>query len=588
MSEETKIGILKKIGINNPTNENSQYLPIVKIFILIMSILFFFIAYDRFTDFILVVILILTISSALSTKFDKWQITYLLYLVVAIILGIFFIELIDLLSPDANFFQTDADSARYLISSLIQSEAAIIAIVVTLSLVAVQQTSSTYSARVINIFTNPKRNPAFFILIISYLLCMVFSAFLLKVIISQSSKNTIVFSSIEISIWIACFLFIFLLFALIPYILKTLEMFKPSTLIKRLSENISKKSIELAIKQENLNNISRRGDIKLIDDTIQPIVDVLQGSMKSYDYETARYGLRIIESKAIQILKDESCHSKCKEVIANRIIDHIKTIGIHATKQEMERVVDDTADTFFSIFECLIEYEIYASVDALVSALLKIGEKTISENMESSTVHILKILNEIGIKSIDLDLNSLAVNIFASIGRITMVKIAMENSLFTHQTSISYVYKNATEYLETIGDKIAEKKWKNEILQLLNIFNIIEEALIENTVITKNAEFMLNNLLYILYSLSLSLIKNDLGKLVFRTTSMIYDFGIEISAKNYDLKLISSSLLRSLINDIYRLDPLETNMELNNNLTKHIEELLNKIGSFKSSVDEVY
>jgi len=44
------------------------------------------------------------------------------------------------------------DIARYLLSALVQSLAAIIAIVVTLTLVAVQLTASAYSPRVIDIF----------------------------------------------------------------------------------------------------------------------------------------------------------------------------------------------------------------------------------------------------------------------------------------------------------------------------------------------------------------------------------------------------------------------------------------------------
>lgn len=50
---------------------------------------------------------------------------------------------------------TDVDSARYVLSSLVQSEATILAIVVTLSLVAVQLAASS-SSRVIDIF---KRSP---------------------------------------------------------------------------------------------------------------------------------------------------------------------------------------------------------------------------------------------------------------------------------------------------------------------------------------------------------------------------------------------------------------------------------------------
>lgn len=50
-----------------------------------------------------------------------------------------------------NLLHTDVDSARYMLSALVQSEAAIVALVVTLSLVAVQLAAQSYSARVIDV-----------------------------------------------------------------------------------------------------------------------------------------------------------------------------------------------------------------------------------------------------------------------------------------------------------------------------------------------------------------------------------------------------------------------------------------------------
>lgn len=54
-----------------------------------------------------------------------------------------------------NYFElyhTDADSARYMLSAMVQAQAAIVAIVITLTLIAVQLTASAYSPRVIDIF----------------------------------------------------------------------------------------------------------------------------------------------------------------------------------------------------------------------------------------------------------------------------------------------------------------------------------------------------------------------------------------------------------------------------------------------------
>ncbi len=66
------------------------------------------------------------------------------------------------LLPYYGILATNEESSRYMLSASVQSEAAIIAIVVTLSLVAVQLTSS-YSRRVTESFS---KNPHLWILMV--------------------------------------------------------------------------------------------------------------------------------------------------------------------------------------------------------------------------------------------------------------------------------------------------------------------------------------------------------------------------------------------------------------------------------------
>lgn len=61
-----------------------------------------------------------------------------------------------------NLIHTEPTSARYMLSALVQSQAAIIAIIVSLTLIAVQHTASAYSPRVIRIFRD---NPDMWILL---------------------------------------------------------------------------------------------------------------------------------------------------------------------------------------------------------------------------------------------------------------------------------------------------------------------------------------------------------------------------------------------------------------------------------------
>ena len=61
-----------------------------------------------------------------------------------------------------NLIHTNANSARYMLSALVQSQVAIVAIVVSLTLIAVQLTASASSPRVIRIFRD---NPDMWILL---------------------------------------------------------------------------------------------------------------------------------------------------------------------------------------------------------------------------------------------------------------------------------------------------------------------------------------------------------------------------------------------------------------------------------------
>jgi uncharacterized membrane protein len=71
------------------------------------------------------------------------------------------------------------DNERYLISALVQSLAATIALVITLSLVAVQLAAQSYSTRVVDVY---KRNPDMWILLGIYIVTIFYGLGLIKII----------------------------------------------------------------------------------------------------------------------------------------------------------------------------------------------------------------------------------------------------------------------------------------------------------------------------------------------------------------------------------------------------------------------
>ncbi|MCZ7381481.1 MAG: DUF2254 domain-containing protein [Candidatus Methanoperedens sp.] len=141
-----------------------------------------------------------------------------------------------------SVLHTDVDSARYMLSALVQSEAAIVALVVTLSLVAVQLAAQSYSARVIEVF---RRTPDLWILMGIYGIAIFYGLGVLKMI-EKANPQVNSLSNLEGHVAFSYYLGVFAFVALGPYIWNTLELLKPSSVIRLLAERITKKNIPLS------------------------------------------------------------------------------------------------------------------------------------------------------------------------------------------------------------------------------------------------------------------------------------------------------------------------------------------------------
>lgn len=232
---------------------------------------------------------------AFSNLSNNFKIYFGIFIIFSIISFIFF---------PAGILITDIESVRSILSTLIQSEAAIIAIIVTLSLVAVQLTASSYSTRVIDLF---KGELSFWILMFTYILSIIYGLIILK--FTGSSYN------IEIPIWIAIFIGIFALFALVPYILDILDLMKPSTIISKLESKIKDDDVLYFI----ITNES--------DDPLQPLVDVIHSSLMKHDYGTLRDGIEAIEDYNKNVYQNTETFDHEKGQISLHILEHLIRIG---------------------------------------------------------------------------------------------------------------------------------------------------------------------------------------------------------------------------------------------------------------------
>ncbi len=309
-----------------------------------------------------------------------------------------------------GFLHTDADTARYLLNTLVSSEASIFAIVVTLSLIAVQLAASSYSARVIDLFM---KTPDPWMLMLIYIAAMVYSLGVLKLVDEESV------SRLEIYISLSYYMGIFAFTALILFIWNTFDLLQPFSIIDRLSERITKQHIiSLLSRQSPFNN-----------DPVQPIIDIVLGSWGKYDYETMGYGLRAISSRADCILRDYYSRPAEKAQVADHISGHFFKVGTLA----LNRKDDDFAGNVFL-------------------SLNSVGLMSTQERLEGTVQSIIKFFGNTGIRAAEEKLEKTA---FEAVRHLRSVGEAAA------QRQMGDAARTAAFYMAEVGIVAAEHKLEN-------------------------------------------------------------------------------------------------------------------------------
>ncbi len=290
---------------------------------------------------------------------------------------------------------SDVDSIRYALSALIQGEAAIIALVVTLTLVAVQHTASSYSSRIIDIFKN--HNPHLQILLFIYLTSIIYALFTL---ISVNREDV---DAIKPHVYLAFSYGIFALLALIPYMTSTLNLLKPANIIEILADEItidnlmSYKEKELS-KLIYLNDSTTNNGEEGTKNPIQPIFDIVIKSLINYDYPTAKVGINHIGNNFSCIyesfnpsLPETRLQSLIVQDLLNNYFDHFVNISI---KNNNEDVVTLIIKNLREIGFRAIKNKDFNSTDEVVMYLERVGKRVIENNYSTSLFALLIILHD--------------------------------------------------------------------------------------------------------------------------------------------------------------------------------------------------
>lgn len=303
----------------------------------------------------------------------------------------------------------DSESARYIVSTLIQSEAAIIAIVISLSLVAVQLAASAYSTRLMDIF---KEASSLWILIGAYIFAISYGLVILGLI------DDLNISKLENHILVTYFLGIFAFGALIPYIVDVLDLMKPSTVIDKLAEKITIKSLIEAIEG---------GRVKEKDDPVQPIIDIMHASLMKYDYGTLREGLNAIKDRIIYIFENNNFERDEEVPVMFNVLHRIKKVGIIATNGVDEDSIIEVIVCFQKMGEAAAKHKYEYSAQNASDSINEIGEIVIEKNLKDAIILTTWSLYVIGLAGTEENLDSVARSV---IGHLENIGIRALNNRF--------------------------------------------------------------------------------------------------------------------------------------------------------------
>jgi len=336
-----------------------------------------------------------------------------------------------------------SDSARSFISTSNQIQATILAIVVSLTLLAVEMTASKYSPRVVEIF---KRNASLWIFLFSYSLSIAIGSVFLTTIDNPEFPITTTGGTLFLLA-----LGIFLILMLIPYVMSTLEFLNTERIVKSLADLIDTKTICPQV------------------DPFQSVFDVIYGAIKINDFTTMSTGLRCTEKRLKEIMANAP-RDRQDDYVLSRFFDDIKRCGFLLIEKKENKYAFEIIDLLRTINEWAFKEQNTLVLHRSCPTIEEIAVKACEYGMVSVIDHSLTTLNEIA-ESVE------------SIGGLTQdneVTRKWRCTLFSSVGSISCIGKASVRYDLDISSQKAI-----EILDSLGRYAIKENLIFDDDFVFK-------------------------------------------------------------------------------------------------------
>jgi len=277
---------------------------------------------------------------------------------------------------------TDVNGARLLLSAIMQSEAAIIAIVISLTLVAMQLVASSYSPRVARIFSSGSQ---MYVILQFYVISIAYTAIVLQVLQGDSGPvSPLLTFLVSFSLWFA----IFLMAALVPYIKNILTLLQPEQIIVHECQRISKDTI---LSEPSLAN------------PLDLIFDILHQSIMRHDMGLVKDMLPGVTEAVIRVLSQPLADTEIIEI--TRYYSQRLLVCAQQTIQqddlESTRIILENLKV---LVNCTISREKDEASKKVIESIQILEKAAAGKRSWNHLVHILDLLEECGKGAIEKNL----------------------------------------------------------------------------------------------------------------------------------------------------------------------------------------
>ncbi len=307
----------------------------------------------------------------------------ILILTISVVLAVIFIHYF---SWNEGF----SDNVRYILSALLQTQAGMIGIIVSITIIAIQMVCQQYSTRIGHIMLNK----TFWVFILSYLISMGYEVFVLGFL--PVKKNIVVENlTIPYNFLVALIFFLayFDFLIVIPYIKSTIYNLRPEVVIENLIKSIDRKEIE-NYREVNSEHINYKSAKDIPRNPLRTIYSIMEKALYLKHYMTVRNAIILLGSYYEELnAKTKNQDERFFRIYIN-IIVKIACLANNAP-------ISITREAIIALKK-IITYELSNNVDRAIYALKGI-EKIVFANISTKNngrakiviIYALKSLNKI-------------------------------------------------------------------------------------------------------------------------------------------------------------------------------------------------